>query len=475
MRLSLSILIVCLASSPAVAQLVSGGVSITTVYSQNERFYLRSVPFDDKIPTLPGKTAVYQTGSNTPLYTLDRAFDYFDLNTWIFLSNDGDVIFYVVGWEADEKKDGLHSINVYKKGQLIRSFTETEITGCDENKEKCTLVYSNFEKVIDLQKSQAGGSYKRVFKDGVDEKERFLNDFAIFNSDDVVYLTDYKKRVHTFDLKDGRQTGSDSVDNLFEIMKAKARLTKTELEDHRSPGLRDFPRLQNGADTRRSLANYIGMTAGDSIRRDDRYRWYNVNLSGYYLQDGTVEIESIEADNHLPKDKILEFFRANRFDTRGLPKVFDKWYFDYEYFSFRNTNTVTARQERRQEVIEKRQAYEKRLTLERIDGVYIPANLGECFIELDKQLKEVQKDEMKGQPKREDMILYHLGLGTWMRNEWGLWRGSRLSKYFNDHGVSHPESMSSIILYHYHDWLNGKKETWKEWESKPPKKTRPSR
>jgi hypothetical protein len=88
---------------------------------------------------------------------------------------------------------------------------------------------------------------------------------------------------------------------------------------------------------------------------------------------------------------------------------------------------------------------------------------------LDKFLTEINREEMRALPKREDMIQYHLGLGTWMRNNWGLWGGSRLQKYFSDRGVKHPESMSTVILYHYHDWLNGRRETWKEWEQNPRK------
>jgi len=44
------------------------------------------------------------------------------------------------------------------------------------------------------------------------------------------------------------------------------------------------------------------------------------------------------------------------------------------------------------------------------------------------------------------MIRYHLSLGTWMRNSWGLWGGSRLSKWFNRHGIDNPEDMSGILL-----------------------------
>ena len=65
------------------------------------------------------------------------------------------------------------------------------------------------------------------------------------------------------------------------------------------------------------------------------------------------------------------------------------------------------------------------------------------------------------------MIRYHLDLGMWMRNNWGLWGGSRLHKYFRAKGISHPEDMSSVILFYYHDWLTDKKASWKEWEMNP--------
>jgi len=86
---------------------------------------------------------------------------------------------------------------------------------------------------------------------------------------------------------------------------------------------------------------------------------------------------------------------------------------------------------------------------------------------LDRLLTEVDRKEMRSLPKRDDMIRYHLGLGMWMRNNWGLWGGSRLYKYFRDKGLSDPEDMSSIVLFYYYDWLTGRKDSWKEWEANP--------
>ena len=44
----------------------------------------------------------------------------------------------------------------------------------------------------------------------------------------------------------------------------------------------------------------------------------------------------------------------------------------------------------------------------------------------------------------------------WMRNNWRLWGGSRLSKYFNELEINHPDDMSGIILVSYHRHINNK-------------------
>lgn len=98
-----------------------------------------------------------------------------------------------------------------------------------------------------------------------------------------------------------------------------------------------------------------------------------------------------------------------------------------------------AHKERQEQIIQERENLKNRLIAEKINDIYIPKDLGERFIELDKQLSEVNKNEMKALSKRDDMIKYHHGLGTWMRNNWGLWGGSRLQKYFTDRKIGHPD------------------------------------
>lgn len=470
MKLILLLLPILIGVPVAQGQASSSDVAIITTYSQNQKYHLKSVPYDHEFPTLRGKTSVYSSGNSTPLYEFDRGFDSVDEDSNnLILSNDGEVIFFAIPWEANEAQEGLKSITIYKHGKIIKSFTETEVNGCDKNRERCSLLYSNYDAVVDQEKSNFGaGNYKKVFKDGVDEKERFLSDFHIFAADDIVYLTDSKKNVHLFDLRNGSQLRSVPFDNVFDEIRGKARLNRTELTHHQAHIFLSFPKLKDRRDTYEALASYLGMRAADlTSPKDEQYKLYSFTITLGISRDGTAVVESIDADPGLPKSRILAFFKTNRFDISAVPSVFDKWYLTEEFFSFRNATDKIARQERLQQLKEQRAERERRMIAERINDVYIPRDLGECFIELDRLLSEIDKNEMRALPKRENMIGYHLGLGMWMRNNWGLWGGSRLYKYFHDKAMTDPEDMSSIVLFYYYDWLTDKKSSWKEWEARP--------
>ena len=56
----------------------------------------------------------------------------------------------------------------------------------------------------------------------------------------------------------------------------------------------------------------------------------------------------------------------------------------------------------------------------------------------------------------------HFGMGLWIRNNWRLWSGSRLLKYFNELGIHHPDDMSSIILISYYRKLHNQDIGFKE-------------
>jgi hypothetical protein len=92
-----------------------------------------------------------------------------------------------------------------------------------------------------------------------------------------------------------------------------------------------------------------------------------------------------------------------------------------------------------------------------IDGdidTLIPKNLEDCFIQINSFWDDSTKLKVKNWTEKEFLENTHRGFGTWMRNNWQLWGGSRLSKYFNELGIYHPDDMSSIILTSYHRYLN---------------------
>jgi hypothetical protein len=97
-----------------------------------------------------------------------------------------------------------------------------------------------------------------------------------------------------------------------------------------------------------------------------------------------------------------------------------------------------------------------RFTKDSINGRYIPKDLEDCFRQIDSFWSDSTKNEIKLQSEHEFAANAHFGFGMWMRNNWKLWGGSRLSKYFNEKGIDHPDDMSGIILDSYHRHLTGK-------------------
>ena len=90
---------------------------------------------------------------------------------------------------------------------------------------------------------------------------------------------------------------------------------------------------------------------------------------------------------------------------------------------------------------------------------YKPVSLEEAV----EQLKFIHHDSTKNKIliMTEDEFLgnAHFGLGMWMRNNWGLWKGKELAKYFNSIGIYHPDDMSGIILTSYYRELH--EQEWK--------------
>lgn len=86
-------------------------------------------------------------------------------------------------------------------------------------------------------------------------------------------------------------------------------------------------------------------------------------------------------------------------------------------------------------------------------GCYIPIDLEDCFIEMDKMLSEEFIEIIKTGDEK-DLYEYHMSLGLWIRNNWGLWGESHLKDFFTSYEIYHPDDMSSIIITSYYRNLN---------------------
>lgn len=85
-----------------------------------------------------------------------------------------------------------------------------------------------------------------------------------------------------------------------------------------------------------------------------------------------------------------------------------------------------------------------------------PTKLSECFKQLDDILSEAPDGDWFKSAEEDDAITQsHHGLGTWIRNNWGLWEEEgQLHSYLKHLGLNHPDDMSGVILTSYHRHIN---------------------
>lgn len=103
-----------------------------------------------------------------------------------------------------------------------------------------------------------------------------------------------------------------------------------------------------------------------------------------------------------------------------------------------------------------RQAHKRTLLQKATGRHYVPVDLEDCFVQINSFWADSVREKVKNREEEDFVVNAHFGFGMWIRNNWGLWRKSRLAKYFNELGIFHPDDMSGIILTSYHRYLNDK-------------------
>lgn len=98
--------------------------------------------------------------------------------------------------------------------------------------------------------------------------------------------------------------------------------------------------------------------------------------------------------------------------------------------------------------------YAKRITMEMINGVYIPMDLDDAFSELNRLSDPKGIAEFKTAPEDSIRRNLHFGLGKWMIVNWGFEDGSRISHYLKQKGITLPDDMADFIILMWHRNLN---------------------
>jgi len=434
--------------------------SIYTINSQNNKFFLRTIPYDNIEQTSIGKTIVFNSDS-TKVYEISR---YFKISpNWkeIFLSNDGKTIAYVIDKEFEWNGIQNKSIEIFKNGVSIKQYQLSDLINCDLENEDCYLFYKEVEDKI-----SRGIVYYTKYKENATDFEKELTKKATFLNDDTLYIFAKTNKLIEIDLNTAN-LNILPIENVNEDRFRQIKSFEIKLEKHNIP--QGLPALSNGVSFENGLAKYLGMVVFPDSLDYKKYRQYTFDIQILLDRKGHAKLEKIEFHRgRLSEKKIKTFVESKRFKTDKIPNEAEKWRFTVWFWSlkFMNKDMNKAEKERQEEIIEEQETQKKRLVADSIDGIYIPRNLEECFIELNKILKPKDIETFKNLKDRDETVLYHLGLGMSLRNRWRLWTGSRLKQYFITKGIQHPDNMSGLILSFYYDWLNGKNDEWKKFEEK---------
>lgn len=99
-------------------------------------------------------------------------------------------------------------------------------------------------------------------------------------------------------------------------------------------------------------------------------------------------------------------------------------------------------------------AYAWRIKQEVLDGIYIPKDLTDAFIQLTKLTEKTSRDKFKQTPEEAAARKLFFSLGRWMIVNWSFYEGSRLSAFLRTLGLHHPEDMARFIMITWHRSLN---------------------
>ena len=98
--------------------------------------------------------------------------------------------------------------------------------------------------------------------------------------------------------------------------------------------------------------------------------------------------------------------------------------------------------------------YQERIRREVLYGVYIPKDLADAFVQLNKLTEPAARQAFAALPEQAAYRELFHSFGRWITVNWGFYGGSRLSYYLRQMGLTHPEDMAEMVITTYHRRLN---------------------
>lgn len=100
--------------------------------------------------------------------------------------------------------------------------------------------------------------------------------------------------------------------------------------------------------------------------------------------------------------------------------------------------------------------YQTRIKYSKIQGKYIPKDLNDALVELDKLVDDAAKNKFKTMAEDSARMKTHFSFGRWIQVRWSLQEGSRLTEWFRMNKIFDVDNMIDCIITTYHRKLNGK-------------------
>ena len=424
-------------NNPASAQFESSSRNIVTVHSSNGLYSATTLPARSLDITSLGKTDVFSAKDSTLLYTIPVNLACGEL----FISNDGRTILHLLNYDysPQEEPRHTHSFSLYVDGAVKVQQNLKELIGCNNDSVNCRLYFT----------------LKDFFIPNATSRDTLISDRPVFAINDTVFVYTASRTLLRIHLSTGE-------------------IETLPFSYHSESQLRQIPPRQRIETSFKCPSNYVSdgeellasklhmVPQGDVIY--GAYKYYHLSMLLRIDRDGHATIVKLDNRDSLPDARIRKVIKNTRFDVGDFPEGIDFWYQEL-FGAMHKRNKLIAKHEGKIEWQNRRARYERRIVADTIDGVYIPRNIEDCFSQLDSILAFKNRRGIIAQPNRESMSKYHFGLGMWLRNNWGLWSGSRLERYFYARGVYHPDNMSGAILEYYYDYLHGVDSAWRAFDT----------